>query len=167
MMLTLFITLLAGSMLLHPGHSTRVEIQWNSQSEQIELAIRIDHADLEAALRQRLGRAVRVEELTDEQAEQWIGGYLREGLRIDEAKLSPKQFTWVGWERKRVSSWLYAELSSAKPVAAELSLKILALLEVEPELNHVVTLRRGNSQESRVLSKAKPVIAISTKPLAR
>src|SRR5690606_31780594 len=126
-MLTVLITLLTGSVLLHPGHSTRVELQWNPQSDRIELAIRIDHTDLEAALRQRLGRAVRVEEFTDEQAEQWIGGYLRETLRIDETKLSPKQFKWVGWERKRISSWLYAELSPAKPAAAKLSLKILTL----------------------------------------
>jgi len=166
-MIAVFTALLAGSLLLHPGHSTRVELQWNLQSERIELAIRIDHADLEAALRKRLGRAVRVEELTDEQAQQWIAPYLRETLRIDHGKLAPEQFSWIGWERKRASSWLYAELSPAEPPAAELSLKILTLLEVEPELNHVVTLRRGHGQTSHVLSKEKPVVVLSTKPLDR
>ena len=61
---------------------------------------------LAAALRKRLGRAVQVEELSDAQAEQWIAPYLRETLRIDQSKLAPEQFTWVGWERKRFSSWL-------------------------------------------------------------
>ena len=122
---------------------------------------------LAAALRKRLGRAVQVEELSDAQAEQWIAPYLRETLRIDQSKLPPEQFAWVGWERKRVSSWLYAELAPAEPPAAELSLKILTLLEVEPELNHVVTLRRGQGQTSHVLSKEKPVVVLSTKPLDR
>lgn len=165
-MITFLFTLLTSSLLLHPGHSTRVEVQWNEDSEQIELAIRIDHADLEAALRKRLGRVVRVEALTDEQAEQWIAPYLGDTLRIDGSKLSAHQLTWVGWERKRVSSWIYIELKPDRPVAAKVSLQIQTLLEVEPELNHVVTLRRGDQQESRVLTKEKPVIVIPTEPVA-
>lgn len=161
-MITFLLTLLTSTWLLHPGHSTRAEIQWNDESQRIELAIRVDHADLEAALRKRLGRAIRIETLTDEQAEQSIVPYLRDTLRIDGTKLSAQQLVWVGWERKRISSWIYAELIPAQPVAARLSLQIQTLLEVEPELNHVVTLRQGDQRESRVLTKDKPLIVIAT-----
>ncbi len=164
-MLTLLLTVLTSTWLLHPGHSTRVEVQWNGESERIELAIRIDHGDLEAALRKRLGRVVRIEALTDQQAQQWIAPYLHDTLRLDGSKLTAEQFTWVGWERKQISSWIYTELKPEQPAATQLSLQILTLLEVEPELNHVVTLRQGEQQESRVLSKEKPVIVITTAPV--
>ena len=49
-MITFLLTLLTSTWLLHPGHSTRAEIQWNEESQRIELAIRIDHADLTALL---------------------------------------------------------------------------------------------------------------------
>lgn len=161
-MTAIFFALLTSWFMLHPGHCTRVEVQWNAAEHSIEMAIRIDHVDLEAAMRKRLGRPVDVQQLSDEQAEQWIGQYLRETLRFGDGKLSAEQFAWVGWQRKRISSWVYVQLTPADNGAQSIALKILSLLEVEPELNHVVTIRHGGGHETVVLSKQQPVATVPT-----
>lgn len=162
-MMTPWIAALAAvSLLLHPGHSTRVEVQFNVDSRTIELAMRIDHADLESALRKRLGRAIVIESLTDEQAAQWISPYLRETLRFDGERIAESRFHWVGWERKRISSWVYAELTPDDTDADSIALSILTLYETEPDLNHVVTIRAAKSTTSAVLSKQEPIVTIPT-----
>jgi len=152
--------LAAASLLLHPGHSTRVEVQFNADSRTVELAMRIDHADLESALRKRLGRGIANESLTDDQAARWVAPYLRETLRIDGEKIAESRFRWVGWERKRISSWVYAELTPEDTDTPSIALSILTLYETEPELNHVVKIRGENSSTSAVLSKQEPIVTI-------
>jgi hypothetical protein len=165
-MMTIRIAALAAvSLLLHPGHSTRVEVQFNADSGTIELAMRIDHADLEAALGKRLGRGIAIETLTDDQAAEWIAPYLRETLRIEGQKIAESRFHWVGWERKRISSWVYAELTPEDTDATTVPLSILTLYETEPELNHVVTIRGVKSTDSVVLSKREPIVNIPTRPI--
>jgi hypothetical protein len=161
---------MAIAILLHPGHSTRVEVQYNPSDCVIELAMRIDHGDLEAALRSRYDKPLVLERMTDEDAVRWLAPYLQETLRLDGKKLSKAQFNWVGWERKRISTWVYVELSivdkttdrlpaSDRP-PTEVELAILTLLETEPELNHVVTLIDGEKRTTIVTTRRKPTAII-------
>lgn len=159
-------------MLLHPGHSTRVEVQYNSADRVIELAMRIDHSDLETALRGCYGRPLVIEQMTDEEAGQWIAPYLQQTLRINRQKLDDQSFHWVGWERKRLSTWVYVELQVSDLIAAadgdtpasQIELTILTLLEAEPELNHVVAVLHGSKTQSTVTSKRKPNVTIPLTP---
>lgn len=162
-MLTTLLAALMSTLLLHPEHSTRVELQAGAGSKSIELAMRIDPGDLEAALRKRLRRPVAIERLTDAEAEDWIGGYLRDTLRLQDAAIAPEQFHWVGWERQRNACWLYAELHlppSEAAIPESVTLRIETLFEVEPELNHVVSVREGGRPKSVVLTKQKPTVRI-------
>lgn len=162
------------SMLLHPGHSTRVEVQFNSADQVIELAMRIDHSDLETALRERYGRPLVIEKMTDEEASELIAPYLQQTLRVNRQKLDNKSFNWVGWERKRISTWVYVELQVSDFIAAvtanqnsqasQIELTILTLLEAEPELNHVVAVIHGGKNISTVTSKQKPNVTIPITP---
>jgi len=160
-------------LLMHPGHSTRVELQYNATTQVIEMSIRIDHADLESALKKRHLRNWVLEEITDEQAQDLIGEYWRDSLRINGAKVDQSMFQWVGWDRKRASTWLYAELRLDQLTleSPDIALTILALYEVEPELNHVVAVRstmhggdlKSNMDKvkSMVLSKQKSTVTIN------
>lgn len=156
--------------LLHPGHSTRVELQYNPDSRVIEMAMRIDNGDLEAALRKRYDETIVVERMTDEDAVRWLAPYLQETLRLDGKKLGADRFTWVGWERKRLSTWVYAELaivdggadrSPRQDMESEgVELAILTLLEIEPELNHVVTRIDAEKRTTIVTTRRKPAVVI-------
>jgi len=170
----LIATVLLASMLFHPGHSTRVEVQFNAADQIIELAMRIDHSDLETALRKRYGRPLVAENMTDEDAAELIAPYLQQTLRINGQKLTDQSFTWIGWERKRVSTWVYAELSvsdliaassgKSDPQSSRIELTILTLLETEPELNHVVAVMHAGKTISTVTSKQKPKVTIPLTP---
>jgi len=161
---------LLASMLLHPGHSTRVEVQFNATDQIIELAMRIDHSDLETALRKRYGHSFVIENMTDEDASELIAPYLQQTLQINGQKLTDRSFNWIGWERKRISTWVYAEIlvsdliaarsDNSDPQASAIELTILTLLETEPELNHVVAVIHDGKMTSTVTSKRKPKVAI-------
>lgn len=151
------------SMLMHPGHSTRVEVQYNPVDQVIEMAMRIDHSDLESALQNRYGRPLMIEKMTEEEGRELIAPYLRQTLRINGVKLSDTAMNWVGWQRKRISTWVYVEIQVSDIKASELELTILTLLETEPELNHVVAVMHGGKSSSTVTSKQKPTVTI---PLA-
>ncbi|HBJ36142.1 MAG TPA: hypothetical protein DDZ51_15610 [Planctomycetaceae bacterium] len=162
------------TMLFHPGHSTRVEVQYNAADQVIELAMRIDHSDLEAALRNRYGQALVIEKLTEDEARELIAPYLGQTLRVNGQKLGDTAMNWIGWERKRISSWLYVEIqvssilttlsvdTDSKPNQLEMS--VLTLLEVEPELNHVVAVKQNGNTTSTVTSKQKPNVTIPIVP---
>jgi len=167
---TLFPLLLSGLLTFHPGHSTRVEIQVNAEQRTLELAMRIDHSDLESALRKRFGKPLVTEQMEDDEAQERIGTYLRESLRLENAAVQPKQFRWVGWERRRLSSWIYAEVILAntdEPLPKTVTLEIKTLLEIEPELNHVVAIRQGDQTRSVVLDRTKPRVRIPTNLLTK
>ncbi|TVP96396.1 MAG: hypothetical protein EA381_17315 [Planctomycetaceae bacterium] len=169
-MTTLFPLLLSGLLTFHPGHSTRVELQVNAEQRTLELAMRIDHSDLESALRKRFGIPLITEKMQDDEAQERIGTYLRESLRLDNASLRPTQFRWVGWERRRLSSWIYAEIVLAgadEPLPETFTLEIKTLLEVEPELNHVVAIRQGEQTRSVVLDRTQPRVRIPTSLLTK
>ena len=152
------------SMLLHPGHSTRVEVQYNPVDQVIELAMRIDHSDLESALRGRYGRPLVIEQLTDDEARDLIAPYLQQTLKINGRKLSDTAMNWVGWERRRISTWVYVEIEVADIKSDQLELTILTLLETEPELNHVVAVMQAGKSSSTVTSKQKPTVMIPRVP---
>jgi len=161
---------LLASMLLHPGHSTRVEVQYNPTDQIIELAMRIDHSDLETALRKRYGRPLVIEKMTDDEASELIAPYLQQTLRVNGQKLTDPSFNWIGCERKRISTWVYAELLVSDLIAASnghspaeasaIELTILTLLETEPELNHVVAVMHNGKTTTTVTSMRKPKVAI-------
>jgi len=167
-------TILVATMLLHPGHSTRVEVQYNPANQVVEVAMRIDHSDLESALRKRYGRPLVIEKMTDEEASDLIAPYLQQTLRINRQKLNEESFTWVGWERKRISTWVYVELSvadflghdssSSPSPRREIELTILTLLETEPELNHVVAVKDGGTTLTTVTTKQKSKVTIPLTP---
>ncbi len=150
-------------LLLHPGHSTRVELEAGPDGRTLELAMRIDHADLEAALRKRYPEAIAIERISDDEAAKRIGEYLRQTIRIDQAEIPRHRFRWVGWERKRLTTWAYVELvlaDESAPPPTSVLLTIRTLLEIEPDLNHVVSLRSGPKTTSFVLGKDKPSLKV-------
>jgi hypothetical protein len=127
-------------MCLHPGHMTRIEIRANDEGEGLEVAMRIDTADLEAALKRRMKSPVDIDSMTDEQAKKVLSRYLSDTIRLgDENALKPR-VDWVGMENHPRHVWLFFELPLPTTKLTSLELTINTLLEVEPELQHVVVL---------------------------
>lgn len=147
-------------LLLHPGHATRIELGLSESAAKVEVAIRFDAADLEAALRKSTGTAVDIATCTDDEAKGWLSAYLRKTWLIDGEKLSEKQFNWVGWERDQGHVWAYFELSHAEPLESgkkKIRLQVQTLFEVEPEVQHVLVDRTRGVEMTRIVRSSEQV----------
>ncbi len=147
-------------LLLHPGHATRVELEL-SPTRSIEVAMRLDAADVESALKRLSGNAVDVAAWNDQEAQHWLSKYLQKTWLIDGEKLTPEQFNWVGWEREQGQVWVYFELKLAKPGTKTVRLQIQSLFEVEPEVQHVVVDRTQDSVTTRIIRSPEKSISLT------
>ncbi len=105
--------LLLNAVLLHPVHETVSEIEWNSKTKRLEVAIRLDALD-EQWLTMKHGG--------DQKIEIWATRYLRRHFRVtDHPKTTSKQrptsqYHWVGRDDKKSFVWWYFEIEPADGV---------------------------------------------------
>lgn len=160
--LLIMIILIAMALLLHPGHMTRIEIRASDDGKSIEIAMRIDAADLEAALKARVKKPVDLSKLSDDEAQKLVGEYLRATITANGEKLTEDQFAWVGWERKSKTpyAWIYFEMRIPSVQGQMLNLHVRTLFEVEPALKHVVVLAENIGNRTEILSAADQAISI-------
>ena len=147
------------AVMLHPGHMTRIEVRQSDEGNLLEIAMRIDTTDLEAALKRRTKAPVDIESMTDDQAKSVISQYLAETIRLGSNKGKKPQVGWVGLEKHPRHVWVFFELSLPAKESASVELTINTLLEVEPELQHVVVL--GDNLGDRtviVTGQDKPIV---------
>lgn len=148
------------AMVMHPGHMTRIEIRASDDATSLEVAMRIDSTDLEAALKRRLKKAVDVQSLSDEDAKQLVGDYLRQTLSIDGRNRPDGACRWVGWQRHPRHVWVYFELPILKADPPTLKLRIRSLFEVEPELRHLVVLGKNVGDQSIIITDPQTPVVI-------
>lgn len=147
-------------MILHPGHMTRLEIRVSDDAKHLEVAMRIQSADLESALKRQLNKPVDVQTMLDHDAKQLIGHYLRQTLSLDGEKLSDDDYRWVGWQRQPREVWIYFELPVLTGQAQTVKLRIGSLFEVESELRHVVVLDSNAGDRSVIITNPDTPVVI-------
>jgi hypothetical protein len=164
MMLLLLMTLL-----LHPGHMTRVEARASDDGRSLEVSMRIDVLDLESALKRREKGSINIEKMVDADAKRMIVRYLNETISLGEAVGDQKPTTrvqWVGWEKHPRHVWLHFELplpTTDLPTANKanaLPLIINTLYEVEAELQHVVVLDANLGGNTIIVSQRDQAIRL-------
>ncbi len=153
--------LIAAAVLLHPGHTTQLEIRFSDDAKSLEIAMRMDSADLEAALKARHQKSIDVQTLSIDDAKLFIGGYLQTTLLLGGEKLKPDEFRWIGWQRETRHLWVYFELPMSGVRDDVLKLQIKTLFEIEPELQHVVELGDNAGKRTEIVSDSEKVIRIS------
>ncbi len=147
-------------LLLHPGHTTRIEIDRSEDGKCFEIAARFDSLDIENALKNRLQSPVDVESLSDNDAKVRLGNYLRDTISLGNRKLTTDQFRWVGWQRSGRQVWIYFEVVLATSDRNERELQIKTLFEVEPQCQHVVVVGKSGSEKTIVVTKSRHSIRL-------
>lgn len=157
------------TLLLHPGHMTRVEVRASDDGKLLEVSMRIDVLDLESALKRREKGSINIEKMADVDAKRMIVKYLNETISLGEAVGDQKPATrvqWVGWEKHPRHVWLHFELplpatdSSSENKANALPLIINTLYEVEPELQHIVVLDANLGGKTIIVSQRDQAIRL-------
>jgi hypothetical protein len=150
------------AMFMHPGHMTRIEIRASDDSAVLEIAMRMDIADLEAALKRRTKQVIDVDTLSEKDAQVMIGAYLSETIRIGSDKPAKTPLTWLGLEKHPRHLWIFFELPIAKSPPASVSLVVNTLMEVEPEIQHVIVLDDNVGDRTIVVSGPDKAVAVPT-----
>ncbi len=144
--------------LLHPVHETVTEVEWNSVTKRLEVAIRLD-ADDERWIREKVGADA------DAEVSEWAVGYLRKRFRVAELaqpklaqpkpaqpkpaqpKLAepakadksadPTTYHWIGRDREGAYAWWYFEIEAEGGGRPEW-VDVKVLYDREPDFLHRV-----------------------------
>lgn len=97
------------SLLMHPVHETVSEIEWNSETGRLEVALRLDALD-EQWLRKRLARPPQAKGV-------WETTYLRDRFRIapppEQHESDSTTYRWIGRDEEKGHVWWYFEIEPA------------------------------------------------------
>lgn len=137
----------------HPFHVSFAEVDWNSESGKLEVALKIDPDDLEQAVRRHCGKRIDIDKAESAAA---IEAYIRETFlirlpsRSGEKKVAArskstanarKDFKWVGSEIDTKSAWLFFEIA-AKDGPEGMVVENFLLAEA-PQPSNTVHVRAG------------------------
>ena len=145
---TLCVAGAANALWAHPFHVSLAEVEWNAQSGNLEVAVRVDPFDLERVLQQRVGRPLRLEKETEAQLDvllrEWVADVFRVEGRVAAGgrRRVATKLEWVGHEQTPRFVWLYFELAFPCDVQALEVTQAMFLEEVPKQVN-TVTLRVG------------------------
>ncbi len=144
---------------LHPGHESYAEIELNSRTGNLQVALCVWPEDLESALRQFSNSSV---SLDDADVDQTLVAYLKKkfvvrGSRDD----SPLAIRWVGKEVDLKKTWLYFEILDAGGCTSMRLEHRVLLGEVDQQQNYV-EFREGARRTSMLFDRENPVRDLRT-----
>ena len=107
----------------HKFHESLTQLEYNRQTQSVEISIRLFADDLEAALSKRTGRSVRLDKTPD--VEPLTLDYLRHTFELKNGEGESKQLAWVGMEIQVDVVWAFVEVKMPEGMAnAELRNRI-------------------------------------------
>lgn len=98
------------TVLAHRSHTSVAEVEWNSDSNAFEVAMRLHIADLEDAISVQQNSKFRIE--GSDNAEASVRDYLRNRFRIKKGRVAFETIKWVGMELELHDAWVYFEVSA-------------------------------------------------------
>lgn len=147
--------------LLHPVHETVAEIEWNAQSQCLEVAIRLDVLD-EQWLRRRAAKPSDSRAVKDgNESERWELVYLRNRFRISEIpgkdKPDDATYRWIGRDQQRGHVWWYFEIEPGDKLPPAWLVHRVLFEKESNQANRVVMLGEA-PKRSFILNKQRPKV---------
>lgn len=130
----------------HPFYASIAEMEWNRETGCLEVAVRLDPEDLEAALRMSCGRRIVLEK--EPKLDELLATYTQKSFfvrpRLSEngRKQNPVKLKWVGHELTPTYVWIYFELPLPDGTRA-IDIRQVMFVEVAPQQVNTVTVRFG------------------------
>lgn len=143
----------------HPSHFSFATAEWNAQSSRLEVALQMEAATLERAMRRAAKNETdaEVQRLTLESLEgaQFVREYVLQRFEIHTPAGNIAKIKWVGFEVSMMEAWVYFEVPvSEGPNGLRFQNRIL--FEEEPEQVNVVNLIAGGRSGTVKLSALEP-----------
>ncbi len=147
------------ALLLHPVHETVAEVEWNSQSARLEVALRLSVLD-----QQWIGRqASNQSDVAD-----WATQYLKRRFRIEPAAASSEEhkqasYHWVGREYRGSHVWWYFEIEPKNKKPPSTIVQRVLFERNDGYVNRVVVLGQ-NTRRALRLTKSNPSAKLNVAP---
>ena len=150
---------LHSALLMHPVHETVCEVQWNSQTSRVEVALRVDALD-----EQWIAKQTAVDTEAD-----WQGDFLRTQIHFDpvidgssKPSLTGRPIKWVGRKEDGGHVWWFFEVvcKDGKPPT---SVQSRLLFDRHPGYRHRIVVL-GDSEAGN--ADRDPVVLTERKPKA-
>ena len=136
-------------LLVHPVHETVAEVEWNSMTHRMEVALRLDALDAQWLSKQAV---------TNKQGQSWRLAYLRQRFRVTDTvgagQSETSAYHWIGREQKGAHVWWYFEIeptNGRKPQWIQQRM----LGEREPNYTHRILILGESGKRSLNLSSQK------------
>ena len=155
----------AANLQAHPFHATYAEVDWNTKTMVLEVALRVQPEDLDRVLSLRTKRKINIEKTKG--VDKLIQQYVAEVFLIEPKLKQPISIRWVGKEVSSKEAWLYFEVP--RPAGIE-GLKMLnrIFLEILPDQVNTVRFRHGKQRVTLRFDRnsLKP-LSVNQKPVAQ
>lgn len=133
----------------HPFHSSVAEVEWNAETERFEVSLKVNPHDLELALRQRAGKRLILEKLTDNQP---VYKYIDSMFQFHRGKEKLK-FRPVGFEVDAKAAWIYFELTPPDDLG-NLKISSSLLLDAPHQVN-LISWKQGKKSFTLSLNEQR------------
>lgn len=131
----------------HKFYASLAQADLNSETNSIEVSLRLFTDDLEVALTRRAGRAVYLDRPAE--AAPLVLAYLRERFELKTADGRVRELAWVGMEPRVDATWIYFEIRDVGDLTGA-SLRNRVFFEQFDEQTNTVNVRHGERHVSLV-----------------
>jgi hypothetical protein len=147
----------------HPNHDAIAEVDWNSETGSLEVALRVNAHELERVVSMAAGKAL---DLDDAASTEHLKKYIAAKVRCLDGKGEPVEMKWVGAEIRVRSAWVYFEFPVGKlseEAVTKCSLANTVFFdEYEDQMNTVAFRLRPNDGRSFYrFSKDRPIVKLT------
>ncbi|HEX8428657.1 DUF6702 family protein [Hymenobacter sp.] len=143
------ILLLASTLLAwaHAYHASIMDVRYNPQKQQLEIALKVFTDDFETALSAGRPMAISLDQSPKPLVTQLITDLLRKSLAFGTKPGEVLPLQLLGMQKESDAHWLYCTVKLAKPVTG-LSLRHSLLLPTFPDQMNIVNVEAGGKKQS-------------------
>lgn len=139
--------LLAQVVLAHAYHASIMDIRYNAQKQQLEIALKVFTDDFDKALSKGQPRPVSLLQLPAAQADALSAAYLARTLRFGSRPGETLPLTYLGMQHEGDAHWLFCSVKLLRPLTSLTLRNLLLLDQFEDEMN-IVNLEAGGKKQS-------------------
>ena len=131
----------------HKFYASLAQADLNTETNSVEISLRLFSDDLELALTRRAGRAIYLDRA--EEAAPHVLAYLRERFELRTADGQTKELVWVGMEARVDATWVYFEIRNVSDLTGA-ALRNRVFFEQFDEQTNTVSIRHGQRHTTLV-----------------
>ena len=140
--------------IMHPFFISVVEIDHNEKEASLEISVRAFTDDLEKMIAKEYNVKLDLTQASQkEKGEEYINKYIHKKIAISANGLK-SDFTFVGFEIQKESTWSYFEIKNVKQLK-QLSIFCELLFGIDPQQINIIHVTTGGKRKSYELAAPK------------